>query len=81
MILLLDTYIHACVRAFVRLLVRFFSPSGTCCRGGRAEGLTFDHAMAGHSFDLNISALDAGADETWPNVTMVSTCTTFYFAG
>lgn len=27
--------------------------------------------MARHSFDLNISAVSAGADETWVNVTMV----------
>lgn len=37
----------------------------------RAEGLTFNHEMAGHSFDLNLTALSAGADDTWPNTTMV----------
>lgn len=40
-------------------------------RHGRAEGLTFDHEMTGHSFDLNLTALSAGADDTWPNTTMV----------
>ncbi|CAN0046822.1 unnamed protein product [Ectocarpus fasciculatus] len=38
---------------------------------GRAEGLTFDHEMTRHSFDLNLTALAAGADETWPNTTML----------
>ncbi|CAM9352733.1 unnamed protein product, partial [Ectocarpus sp. 4 AP-2014] len=38
---------------------------------GRAEGLTFDHEMTRHSFDLNLTALAAGADDTWPNTTML----------
>ncbi len=40
-------------------------------RHGRADGLTFDQAMTGHSFELNLTAALAGADETWTNVTMV----------
>eukprot|EP00752_Nemacystus_decipiens_P016247 g14527.t1 len=38
---------------------------------GRAEGLTFDREMTGQSFDLNLTARSAGADETWPNITML----------
>ena len=30
-----------------------------------------DHEMPRHSFDLNVSARSVGADETWPNVTIV----------
>lgn len=57
---------------FIFIFLCFIVCTYYCCyRDGRAEGLTFDHAMTGHSFDLNISALYAGADETWPNVTMV----------
>ncbi|CAM9379013.1 unnamed protein product, partial [Laminaria digitata] len=39
---------------------------------GRAEGLTLDHEMTRHSFDLNVSARSVGADETWPNVTILA---------
>ena len=39
----------------------------------RAEGLTFDHGMTRHSFDLNISSHAAtGVEEASPNITMVS---------
>ncbi|CAM9940132.1 unnamed protein product, partial [Sphacelaria rigidula] len=39
----------------------------------RAEGLTFDHGMTRHSFDLNISSHAAtGVEEASPNITMLA---------